>query len=716
MAELGTGRPGLAFPGDAEPGAIGAIAAPADLVAGGSAEVARTRVITPTSGVVVGGSATLVKVFVHEASGGIEVSGSAPVEKTLDALGGSEPQITAFKYTGNATSPRFFIVPTFTPCLVVVLGKDGSGNLISAIKTPAMPSGKSQPLANNVSAGDASRDDRILDIVDRGFTVGDDLNESGLFYVAYAFPAIEGQIATGTIIGSGGDVTRNSAFLADIAGGTISGFNQMIDPTDCDTSRWHHPAGSTVYSAGVPLVTGGRRIIRNSDGAVIAELAVFNSVNGGTGTVYIGGFHGGSTWHLEEQYDEIAFDPDVLWVMAGDSIGASIPSLFLPGLGLGDDPANPYQNFIATGTDPSPGWIPDGERVLHHRDNFNALDVPLYWVAFKAAGLSTSLNLTVVDYIGENSAPQDIDGVPYRPEAFFNGTPGATYRFALRDVPDVLDPTKTLSFWDGQSPNSGDIPTFLDDGLNVPAISGWNLDGRHYRAMFFASVLAPTGVVVGGAADIEVLIDGVLSFEMEGSGGVEVGVPYRLVFPIEGSGGVEIEGAADVSHVSAQSPTGGAVVGGAADLAFNGSFEMEASGGVEVNGAADIAFTEVLDFEIEGSGGVEVGGSAAVLFVSGKPEQHPTGGGGGFGGRFFPPWGPSRPPRPRPTVYQWVASGGVVVGGKADVCHAYAYRPEGGVVVSGEAALGWRYPFLERLPSLIREDDEMAMVLLMEDE
>jgi len=55
------------------------------------------------------------------------------------------------------------------------------------------------------------------------------------------------------------------------------------------------------------------------------------------------------------------------------------------------------------------------------------------------------------------------------------------------------------------------------------------------------------------------------------------------------------------------------------------------------------------------------------------------------------------------------ADGGVAVGGAAGLSAAHTWRADGGVALSGEAEVAAQSPFRERLPGLLRDDDDLLL-------
>src|SRR5690242_6845724 len=420
---------------------------------------------------------------VRPSAGSLALTGVAPVVA-------NRPNLVAAVYTGNGSSPRTFTVYEFTPAFVLVVGNDGSGNTVGAIKSAAMPANKSQPLASNEAAADATRSNRILSIVANGFTVGSDLNASGRTYFFIAFPQeFVDSIATGSYTGTGGTNKGHNNTALVVSGSTFSNIPTTVG--DADTTKWNRPSGSTVYTASTPLIKGGRRVIRLSDGAVIGEAVTRLSSTSFTGIAYITGTFGIGTWDWEEQYVETGVLADAAWWTADDTVnldggGVPIPTQFAPGL-LAD---GTEQDFNATGQAPPQAFFPSGDTRVHVNDGGTS-GVVYEWFAFRDRESREGLRVGMRQWTGTGATgtPPTLNDFDFNPAFVMVFRTSDTLRFA-EDI-GLLPAGKTRVLWDGQTDLSTDDPTFVTGGITIPALSNWNLNGAVYRGIFLG-VEVPT--------------------------------------------------------------------------------------------------------------------------------------------------------------------------------------------------------------------------------
>lgn len=465
---------------------------------------ATTTEITPNTGALsTAGQAAHVRP-IHGNAGSLTITGQQPRFNvgikpgtgSLTLTGkpvvvGASSKVISKEYVGDGASTRSFNSVGFVPMAVIVFGKDGSGNLVGSIKTPNMAAGISQPLKGNASAADAGRSNRILTLDANGFTVGPDLNVTGRNYAYIMFPVGRASVVnTGMYIGHGGDQTRNSTLRTNHVDVTaITGDTQIIaaDGSDCAIA-WHHPFGGNAYDPSQALTLGGRRIIRNSDGAVIAEMTSFVNTQEAHGVVYIAGVFGGTTWHLEEDYIDLAGnDADLVFVMNGDSTGVNaVPFTVTKSAWM----AATNQGWDGTGTGELVAHLGvAGDTRMHIYPSYSTPGVEYTWFSVKGGVTALGLGIGVFNYVGDSSInPQVLSGLPFVPEWIWGTNGGADFRWAKRSAA-IIGNSRTRTWNDGAGDNTNYDNTFTSDGINIAGGPGefWNSTGGLYTFILFVA-------------------------------------------------------------------------------------------------------------------------------------------------------------------------------------------------------------------------------------
>lgn len=419
-------------------------------------------------------------VGIRPATGALGLAGQPAVAAT-------QSQIISAEYIGDGTGPRSFTSYGFAPLFVIVVGKDGSGNVVGALKSPFMPSGESQPFQENIAQGGAARLNRITSIDANGFTVGSDLNVTGRNYAYVMFPAGRfGAVTQGTYTGNSASAPGHASLVisASEIHGNPSGATQFVKPQYC-TPTWYHPAGSTPYVAGVtPLVLGGRRMIRNSDGAILAEATFYNNDSSCDGIGYILGNE--SNWHWEEQYIELhTLVPDMLLLVVDDQTGQGIPATIVPpptdsGTGWsGNSLSEPA--FFASNTE-AVLHIPDTGGLGHNQDG-----KVYHWFALKGDLLgSGGVRMKSFQYTGTGDGPYPIEltGCGFDPEWAYLQRDGDQFHWSKR-TRNILGAHTSRRWLDGTGDhilvNPEYTVDFIPDGIQFPATNSiWNQSGQEY--------------------------------------------------------------------------------------------------------------------------------------------------------------------------------------------------------------------------------------------
>lgn len=409
-------------------------------------------------------------------------------------LAGTSSLIISAEYVGDGSSPRTFSFTPFSgfsPLVVIVIGKDGSGFEVGAIKTGTMPSGISQPLLTNQAAAASSRANRILDLTTNGFTVGSDLNVSGRNYAFIVFPdGRPSTVSTVSFTGPGGKSPVNSTLFVPSGAGTISGTG-VFTATGDEASGWSRPIGSTVYSTGVPLIVAGRRLIRNSDGAVIAEVTAAIDADSATGIGYITGSFAGTTWHWEEYYVGLQGQvADMVFLMADDATGSpGLPLTIVKpsempganadwaGIGYGE-----LDVFLASDTD----------TALHilNRSSGGALTkgVVHHVITFHDDEAATGLKLHTFTWTGTGplGTPPTLSGMDFEPAwafVFSNNTSSWS-----KNSTSILTNLRDRRLLDGSGDSATNALVSWDSGgVTLTAGGDWNGNGAVYLGIFLAA-------------------------------------------------------------------------------------------------------------------------------------------------------------------------------------------------------------------------------------
>lgn len=465
-----------------------------------------TSTITPGTGALnVTGQPVSLRPL-HPASGALAITGQQPIvrQTTLitpgtgalnltgqNAAPATQSEIISNEYVGDGASSRSFASARFVPLAVIVIGKDGSGNVVGAIKTPDMPAGKCMPFLQNSSTGDAARSNRITSLDANGFTVGADLNVTGRNYAYIMFPAGRAKtVNTGTFLGPGGRGDVNSTLNVPSGSGTISG-TAVFTATGDEASGWRRPIGSNVYVAGITLIPGGRRLIRNSDGAVLAEVTAAIDANNATGIGYISGSIGGNQWHWEEYYVDVpgfGAVPDMLLYFADDSADGSQPLTVVAPAFMAANNAS-WQGTGAGERDAFFGSDPLDMR-LHVNvggRGFLAKGVRFHWLAFKANESATGVKMALFQYTSDGLA-RSITGLDFAPEWMFSFGGNNDFKWAKKTT-NIIGASKARAWIDGTGDLNQYDYTFNSDGFSVPAGPGENLnnDTEKYTILLFSA-------------------------------------------------------------------------------------------------------------------------------------------------------------------------------------------------------------------------------------
>lgn len=403
------------------------------------------------------------------------------------ASAGSVSDVVSGEYVGDGAASRSFASAAFVPIAVVVMGKDGSGNLVGAIKTDTMLATKSQPFQDNQAAGAASRSNRITSLDANGFTVGADLNVTGRSYAYVMFPAgRRAVVSTGVFTGTGGSQSRFSGPIT-VGATSVTAGASFADPEDCDPV-WYRPSGSTVYSPGVTLILAGRRIIRNSDGAVIAELTHFNSNTNCDAIGYITGVHGAGTYHQEQQYIHIpGIDPDMIMVFAEDTAQSMQPYTVVPpsfmsntNASWGGTGAGILAAFFSTDSDNRLNIYPD--------QNFLTKGIRYHWIAFKSDEAGTGIRMATFTYTSDGSA-RSLTGLDFAPEwAWVFGSGNSDFTWGKKSTA-IIGGSRARHWRDGNGDELNYNHTFVSDGMTIPAGPGenWNNNGTKYTVLLIVA-------------------------------------------------------------------------------------------------------------------------------------------------------------------------------------------------------------------------------------
>ena len=410
--------------------------------------------------------------------------------------------IVSGEYTGDGSSPRTFTSFGTVPNIVIVIGKDGSGLEVGAIKTGDMASGLSQPFLTNKASSDSTRQNRILDLLSNGFTVGSDLNVSGRNYAYIIFPAGRPTVdSTRSFVAPGGITTKNSTIFVPSGGGTITAGSLFVSADDCDAT-WMRPVADTVYTPGVSLIKAGRRIVRNSDGAIIAEVSKFNSGTSADGIGYIAGTFAGTTWHWEEYYLSLeGQSPDLIFYMADDATGSpgvpltvaqpsNMPSVNADWAGIG------YGQLVVF-------FASDGDTALHIFPNADGgggtllKGVTYRYTAWHDDETNTGVKLHTFTWTGTGAlgTPPTLAGMDFMPAwAFVFANNGQAWS---KDSASIL--TANLhdrAFLDGSGDSfNAALVSWDSGGVTLTANGDWNANGAKYVGIFFEAAGAITGII-----------------------------------------------------------------------------------------------------------------------------------------------------------------------------------------------------------------------------
>lgn len=425
------------------------------------------------------GGAVRTIVGIKPSTGALTTTGQAAVAAT-------KSQIISVEYVGDGASSRSFSSLGFTPLFVIVVGKDGSGNVVGALKNAFMPATESQPFQETIAAGGAARLDRIISLDANGFTVGPDLNVNGRNYAYVMFPAGRaGSITSGTYLGNTISAPGHASLVVSATEihGNPSGSTQFVQPQYC-LSTWYRPASNTPYTVGTPLVLGGRRMIRDSDGAVLAEATHFNTQSSCDGIGYILGNE--SNWHWEDQYIELhTLVPDLLLITCDDSPGQGVPGTITP------PPTNSAIGWSLNSIGAPAFFASNTESVLHIPDtsgtSYNNDGKRYHWFALKgdAAG-SGGVLMKTFQYTGTGDGPYPIDlvGCGFDPEWAYLQRAGDQFHWSKR-TRNILGAHTSRRWLDGTGDHVLTNPAytvdFISDGIEFPATNSiWNVLGTEY--------------------------------------------------------------------------------------------------------------------------------------------------------------------------------------------------------------------------------------------
>lgn len=414
--------------------------------------------------------------------------GTGALNLTGQLVGGlaAQSNIISREYVGDGASTRSFNSFGYIPLFVIVVGKDGSGNTVGALKNAAMPTTESQPFEEGVASGGAHRHDRIISIDANGFTVGPDLNVTGRNYAYVMFPAGRfGAVTTGNYtgntVGAPGHATLNVA--ATTISGLGPGSTQFVQTQYCN-STWWHPSGSTPYTPGTPLVLGGRRIIRDSDSAVVAEVTGFINQSSANGVGYILGSI--AAWHWEEQLIELhTLVPDLLLLMSDDDPGIAIPATVAP------PPTNSMTGWSGNNIGDPGFFASNTEPVLHIPDtnglSYNSDGKKYHWLALKGGAGDLKMKTFQYTGTGDQGAPIDFTGCGFDPEWVYLFRAGDLFHWSKRTT-NIIGLHNSRRWNDGQGDhifvNPAYTVDFITDGVQFPATnSAWNVLGNEYTIL-----------------------------------------------------------------------------------------------------------------------------------------------------------------------------------------------------------------------------------------
>ena len=508
---------GAAEIGDAELGQLSATATVFTITPGTGAVAIQGQPapVRPTSvsagSVTATGQQAVLNFGIIPGTGSVAVTGQAAQNATLSS-------IVSVEYVGDGNNPRTFTSFGTVPLVVFVFGKDGSGNLVGAIKTGDMPSGKSQPMEIAQASGASTRSNRILDLLPNGFTVGSDLNVTGRNYAYIIFPAGRATtVQTRTFVAPGGKPAVNSTLST--SGSSISG-TSVFTSTGDEASGWARPTGSTVYSTGVALITAGRRLIRNSDGAVIAEVTTSIDANSATGVVYIAGSFAGGTWHWEEYYVDLTGQIcDMILLMADDTGGTSpsVPLTVIKPTEMagtnGDWNGNGFGEldvFLASDTDKALHINPrvsGGAPALTKGTTYHV-------VTFHDDETNTGVKLHTFTWTGTGplGTPPTLSGMDFAPSWAFVYNSNNSFTWS-KNSPNILGANLHDRGWidTGGDSSQPALVSWDSGGVTLTANGDWNSNGAKYLGIFFVaepalSVPPSTGTLtIDGQQPIQIL-------------------------------------------------------------------------------------------------------------------------------------------------------------------------------------------------------------------
>lgn len=471
----------------------------------GQVQAASVTSITPSAGAV---SATGQEAHTQPfsvAAGAVAVTGQQPVlnfgiipstgSLTVDgqpAQPADLSTIVSAEYTGDGNNPRTFTSFGTVPLVVFVFGKDGSGNLVGAIKTGDMPSGKSQPMEVSQASSATTRSNRILDLTANGFTVGSDLNVSGRSYAYVIFPAGRATtVTTRTFVAPGGKPAVNSTLSA--SGSSLSGTGVFTSTGD-EASGWARPIASTVYSAGVTLITAGRRLIRNSDGAVIAEVTSSIDANSATGVVYISGSFAGGTWHWEEYYVDLEGQICDMILLMADDTGGTTPGVPLTVI-KPTEMASSNADWAGTGFGELDVFLAsDSDTALHINPRVSGGAPALtkgttyHVVTFHDDEANTGIKLHTFTWTGTGplGTPPTLSGMDFKPDWAFVYNSSNNFSWSKNTTTILGSNLRDRGWIDGSGDSAtAALASWDSGGVTLTAGGDWNGNGVKYLGLFF---------------------------------------------------------------------------------------------------------------------------------------------------------------------------------------------------------------------------------------
>jgi hypothetical protein len=481
----------------------------------GQGQAASVTFITPGTGALAAVGQPAHSRPIHAEVGALAITGQQPrlnvsiIPQTGALATAGQPAsvaslstIVSAEYTGDGSSPRAFESLGTVPLVVFVFGKDGSGNLVGAIKTGTMPSGKSQPMEVSQASGASARSNRILDFTANGFTVGSDLNVTGRKYAYIIFPAgLQTTVTTRSFVAPGGKPEVNSTLSVPSGAGTISGTNCFTSTGD-EASGWVRPSGNTVYSAGIALVTAGRRAIRNSDGAVLCEVTGAIDANSASGVGYIAGNIGGTLWHWEEYYvDLLGQVCDMILLMADDTGGTS------PGVPLTvikpSEMATSNGDWAGTGFGELDVFLAsDTDKALHVKPRASGGAPALtkgttyHVVTFHDDEANTGIKLHTFTWTGTGplGTPPTLAGMDFKPDWAFVYNSSNSFTWS-KNSSNILGTNLRDRGWiDGGGDSATNALVSWDSGgVTLAAGGDWNGNGVKYLGIFFIANPVVTG-------------------------------------------------------------------------------------------------------------------------------------------------------------------------------------------------------------------------------